>query len=63
MSITELVALGLPREYLKRLSRIEDAPIIRTAARGKILFITTDLDKFIKDVTEREKRKYLKHIK
>lgn len=43
-SITELTKItGLSREHLKRLARIEDAPVIRTPGGGKILF---EMDKF-----------------
>ncbi len=48
MSISDLTEMGLPREYLRRLSRVADAPIIRTSGRGKILFITADLNNFMK---------------
>lgn len=47
MSITELTSMGLSRDFLKRLSRIEGAPIIKTLGGGKILFKTAELDNFI----------------
>jgi hypothetical protein len=56
MSITELTELGLPRDYLYQLSGARGAPVIRTIGKGKILFKTTELDEFMKEVTERERK-------
>lgn len=54
MSITDLVKeTGLSRDYFKRLSRIKDAPIVRTLGGGKIYFKTSELDKFMDEVSER----------
>ena len=53
MSITELTELGLPRSYLKQLSRIKGAPIIKTLKGGKIYFVTADLTKFMQQVSEK----------
>lgn len=53
MSITELVKLGFSRETLKNYSRVKDAPIIRTAGGGKILFITSRLNVFIQKYNKR----------
>jgi len=55
MSITELTKIGLPREFLKILSRVPDAPIIKTLGGGKILFKTDELDKYLKKISERSK--------
>lgn len=54
MSITDLVQeTGLSRDYFKRLSRIKDAPIIRTPGGGKIFFDTSRLDDLMKDISKR----------
>ena len=53
MSITELTELGLPRSYLKQLSRIKGAPIVRTLNRGKIYFITAELTDFMQKISEK----------
>lgn len=43
-SITELVEItGLSRDHLKKLSRIDGAPVVKTIGGGKILF---EMDKF-----------------
>jgi hypothetical protein len=65
MSITELTKLGLSRDYLKRISGIYDAPIIKTLGGGKIYFKTSELDAFLDEVTKRDKiyreaRRYIK---
>ena len=53
MSITELTKLGLPRELLKNISRVSDAPIIKTMGGGKILYKTYELESFLKEIGER----------
>jgi hypothetical protein len=51
MSITELVKYsGLSRAFLKNISISTEAPIIKTAGGGKILFVTEELDPYIKKV-------------
>jgi hypothetical protein len=57
MSISELTALGLSRDYLKQLSRADGAPIIRTLGGGKVLFKTAELDCFMVEISNRTKRK------
>lgn len=52
MSITELTKLGLPREFLKILARIKDAPIIMTMGGGKVLFKTYELEAYLKKIEE-----------
>lgn len=53
MSITELIHItGLSRDHLKRLSRIKNAPTIRTLGRGKILFDMEQFDKFLKETSK-----------
>jgi len=57
MSITDLVQeTGLSRDYFKRLSRIENAPIVRTLGGGKIFFDTSKLDDFMEEVSKRIER-------
>jgi len=53
MSITELTSVGLSRDYLKNLSRINGAPVIKTLGGGKIYFITNKLDDFMRKITEK----------
>lgn len=53
MSITELTKTGLSRSYLTDLSRAKGAPIIKTKGNGKIFFITSDLEAFMKEVSQR----------
>lgn len=53
MSITELTKTGLSRDYLKQLSRAKGAPIIKTVNGGKIYFMTSELNDFMKEVTKR----------
>lgn len=63
MSITDLTETGLSREYLKQLSRAIGAPIIRTMGKGKIYFITSELNDFMKEVSKREKRRTIKRYR
>lgn len=53
MTITELTLLGLPKDYLKQLSRADGAPIVKTLGGGKILFRTAELDDFMTEITKR----------
>lgn len=54
MSITDLVKeTGLSRDYFKRLSRIKDAPTVRTLGGGKIFFDTSRLDDFMEEASRR----------
>jgi hypothetical protein len=55
MSITELTETGLSRDYLKQLSRVKEAPIIRTMGGGKIYFKTSELDAFMTEVSKKGK--------
>lgn len=57
MSITELTELGLPRSYLKQLSRVKNAPIQKTPKGGKIFFKTEELDAFMSKITASARRK------
>lgn len=47
MSIAELTETGLAKDYLKKLSRAQGAPVIRTMGGGKIYFRTALLDDFM----------------
>lgn len=55
MSITELVGLGLSKSYLNDLAKANGAPVVWTSGKGKIIFITSELDEFMKEVSKREK--------
>jgi molybdenum-dependent DNA-binding transcriptional regulator ModE len=57
MSITELTETGLSREYLKQLARASGAPIVKTMKGGKIYFITAELNDFMKEITNRERKR------
>lgn len=57
MSITELTATGLSRDYLKQLSRADGAPVIRTMGGGKIYFKTAELDGFMTEVSKRASKR------
>lgn len=56
MTISELTSTGLSRDYLKQLSRANGAPVIRTLGGGKIYFKTSELDRFMEEVSSRSKR-------
>lgn len=57
MSITELINVtGLSRDYLKRVSGIHDAPVIRTNGGGKIFFRTDELDRYLIEVSKRDEK-------
>lgn len=58
LSITDLVQeTGLSRDYIKKLSRAEGAPIIFTPGGGKIYFRTAELDRFMEKISDKERRK------
>lgn len=57
MSITELIeTTGLSRDYLKRIARIDKAPIIKTNGGGKVYFRTSELEEFFIEVSKIEER-------
>ncbi len=55
MSISELVKMGFSRDTLKEYSRVKDAPITWSVGGGKIFFVTSELNEFIRKVEKRKK--------